>query len=1042
MMGRLFRSPISRIAAATWVTLGFFPTPLAAETQIIFNQPVDHRYAWIGNEAEGEVDFQARLTTMIRDAGVSIDVSSMSFTVTEIADELAAAAERGVAVRIHGNAGHRYQPGYHAAMKGPAQVLDNNLPALIHRINFQQNASPVPAGFLADTGDVYGPKGGGLSYGWTTDVSSLIQSHTGIAPGYTSAMLGDVYVQDNDIERSWEIAVPDGYYYAYVMAGHPTQACHTNVKLEGNAIFYKNDDPGFDYVANTDPDKHESSPVEGGRTDGNLNAKRVYVSDGNLTLTVGYPAVPGNSCLNFIEIYRGSAAEEGDANTDKQYVQQRQLIHSKYLIFDAGTASQKLWASSGNLTGGMSSMSEDALITDQGAIIDMFSADFNARWGAASILPNPAGAAAGWFKPSSALTTASVYNATLDMSFPWHTYFSPTNASYDMYSVLADYIDTSESDLLFLMEQFTGSGNLGGTPYGTLSGTDSLREQHLKDLFLDLGRELYGVFGNENPSDEIFALNSYPGAHLAQVPWTETYSIHTKAALSDTLGDTRHRRKGRVLMGSMNWSQGGMHINDEHTLVIEDPMLANQYLQRAMAALAREGIEPSQETDIILVLDRSYSMNDATPSGTTKIEATRMAASLFLDLLETDQGHRVSIVRFGETVEPFTPPLALDLLTSSYRATLHTAIAGTDATLPIGNATSYGAGLSEALSQFQDAVTPKPRRLIHFFTDGKENEAPFAAAVKNDLYAEGVEIHSTAFGSFDIYGSGPTAVLDELATNSGGTFAQLPDDPVALQKRFAEVARDAMELSTLIDPTFTLSSKQKAFESAFLVDEGMAAVKVLAMWNQPVSSLAALALTAPDGKPVDASLDGVRVSEAKGYQVWHIDLRALNRQGVSSKGTWHLTGKAADGFRDIESAQIDLMVSGSGGVRFDAEIYPIPKQRNTMQLVARALDQQQKIPQMDVVAVWRSPAGNGSREEKTITLYDDGKHGDRAANDGIFGNTVELRQEGNHSFRLIAEGTDKVPFQREAMLYATTQSENKPEISFWQRLLDWLMFWQ
>jgi len=1037
-----YRRELRYVSVTTVIACYLAGSHLIADSQIVFNQSVDHRYAWIGNEAEGGVDFQARLVSMIRDANVSIDVSTMSFTVTEIADELAAAAARGVAVRIHGNAGHRYQPGYHAAMKGPLQVLDNNLPALVYRINFQQSGTPVPAGYLADTGEPYGPKGGGLSYGWTTDVGGSMQSYTGSVPGYTSAALGDVYVQDNDINRTWEIAVPNGYYYAYVMAGHPAQDCDTNVKLEGDAVFYRNNDPGFNYHKATAADEHISSPVEGGRTDGNLNAKRVQVSDGKLTLEVGWPTVAGDSCLDFIEIYRGSADVEGDDGTDKQFVQQRQLVHAKYMIFDAGTPSQKLWASSGNLTGGMDSMSEDALISDEAAVIAMFLADFNTRWGSAGLLPDPPAASSGRFKPAPSATTASVYNATLGMNFPWHVYFSPTNSAYDMYGVLSSYIDTTDTDLTFLMEQFTGSGNLIGTPYGTLLGTDALREEHLKDQFLDLGKELYGVFGNENATDEIFSLSSYPNAHLVQVPWTPTYSIHTKAVLSDALRDTRHARRGRVLMGSMNWSQGAMHLNDEHTLIVEDPMLANQYQQRAMAALSREGIAPSQEADIILVLDRSYSMNSATPSGATKIEATRMAASLFVDLLETDAGHRASIVRFGEIVEPFAPPLGLAPLTPAYATALHTAIAYTDATLPIGNATCYGAGLGEALAQFQAAAVPKPRRLIHFFTDGKENRAPYATAVKDDLFAEGVEIHSTAFGDFDIYGSGPTAVLADLAAGSGGTFAQLPDDPLALQKRFAEVARDAMDLSTLLDPSYTLTSRQNAFKSEFVVDRGVTAVKVLAMWDKPVRRLVSLKLLTPEGRSVRPLTRAVKVSQSEGYQVWHIDLAALKMAGHDVYGTWHLSAKDDEGFRGEETAKVDLMVLGDGGVRFDAETYLLPKHRDMVQLLARAMYGQKSIPGIRVSAIWQPPVGASSQKSREIVLYDDGKHGDKAAGDGIFGNRFGLETQGNHSFRFVAEGTGKTAFHREAVQYLTTSGKGKPETGFWHRLLDFIIFWK
>jgi len=1038
---------IMEINVRQWMNIPLLMCMVAAsslgDSKIIFNQPVDHRYAWIGNEAEGGVNFRTELINMIRDANVSIDVSSMSFSDESVAAELAAAAERGVAVRINGNAGHRFQPGYHGALKGPVQETDNNLPALVYRVNFQHSGSTAAAGFLTDTGETFGPKPGGVSYGWSDDVGAQMQSLTGTAD-YATSLLGDVYVQPNSMQRTWEIGVDNGYYYAYVMAGHPAQGCNTNVKLQNNPIFYKNDDPGFDYVAYTDADKHESSPVAGGRDDGNLNGQRVQVSDGRLRLTVGYPSVPGNSCVDFIEIYRGSDNTEGDDGTDKRFVQQKQLVHAKYLIFDAGTPGQKLWSSSGNLTGGLTDMSEDALITDETGVINAFQKDFNNRWGTSALLPDPANAKAGRFKPAPlpSETTVSIVNTALGTSFPWHIYFSPTNAAYNLYEVPANFIDSTHNDLIFLLEQFTGSGDITGTPYGTLYGTDKLRELHLKDQFLDLGKELYGVFGNENPADEIFAIGSYPKAHITQVPWSPTYSIHTKAVLSDALNDTRHSLDGRVLMGSMNWSQSAMHYNDEQTVVIEDPMLANQYLQRAMAALEREHITPPPEADIIVVLDRSYSMNDATPSGTTKIEATRMAASLFIDLLDTDAGHRASLVRFGETVEPFSPPLSLAPLIPSYAETLKGDINATQATLPIGNHTCYGCGLGEALSQFLAAASPNPRRVIHFFTDGKQNYPPNAEAVKDDLYDAGIEIHSTAFGDFDLYGGGPTAILAELASESGGTFAQLPDDPMLLQKRFAEVARDAIAYETVLDPSYRLDRERDAFEASFFADKGMRTLKIMLMWDRPVKGLANLKLTSPGGDGIDPAADGVRLIDAAGYQLWRLDLKKLERSGIDVYGRWNAVGR---GEKVKAPATVDLMVIGSGGTDFKAEAFFIPKNAKKVQLLARAMAEGETIRDMRVNAVWTQP-GKERRETK-IALFDDGRHGDNKRGDGIFGNSVQLEKQGNHAFRFIANGIGEHRFQREETQYVTTRGRSvkepvKPPRIFWERLRDWLIFWK
>jgi hypothetical protein len=206
--------------------------------------------------------------------------------------------------------------------------------------------------------------------------------------------------------------------------------------------------------------------------------------------------------------------------------------------------------------------------------------------------------------------------------------------------------------------------------------------------------------------------------------------------------------------------------------------------------------------------------------------------------------------------------------------------------------------------------------------------------------------------------------------------------------------------------------------------------------------LASLELLTPDGKPVKAFVPGaVRVSDAEGYQVWHIDLDALEKSGIGVYGTWHVAGKAGDGLKGIERAEVDLMVIGEGGVRFDAEAYFLPKHQNTVQLLARAMAGQKMIKQMRVAALWQPPVGAPSRKGSKIVLYDDGKHGDKEANDGIFGNRFGLRTQGNHAFRFVAVGTGERAFRRETVQYVTTQGKGKPEKNFWQRLRDRIIFW-
>jgi len=92
--------------------------------------------------------------------------------------------------------------------------------APVVKINFQPSGAAVPSGYLADTGPVYGSRGNGYSYGWNT-------SNTANTRDRNSTRSADQrYDTFNHMQkggtRTWEIAVPNGTYTVFVVAGDAT----------------------------------------------------------------------------------------------------------------------------------------------------------------------------------------------------------------------------------------------------------------------------------------------------------------------------------------------------------------------------------------------------------------------------------------------------------------------------------------------------------------------------------------------------------------------------------------------------------------------------------------------------------------------------------------------------------------------------------------------------------------------------------------------------------------------------------------------------
>lgn len=70
------------------------------EVHVFFNGSVDHSYAFTGNEAQGNVDLRDELLDRVHQAQYSIDCCVYSFSLSELADSLIAAHNRGVEVRL------------------------------------------------------------------------------------------------------------------------------------------------------------------------------------------------------------------------------------------------------------------------------------------------------------------------------------------------------------------------------------------------------------------------------------------------------------------------------------------------------------------------------------------------------------------------------------------------------------------------------------------------------------------------------------------------------------------------------------------------------------------------------------------------------------------------------------------------------------------------------------------------------------------------------------------------------------------------------
>jgi len=139
-----------------------------------------------------------------------------------------------------------------AVPSGVATVIGGAL-----RINFQPKEVQTPPGYIADTGEPFGERGYGLSYGWSSD-------NTGQTRKRTDDLLRGTFCHFQE-KQKWEISVPNGRYEVTVCVGEAIYKSRNTLNVESVSFC-----AGLELEAETQ-----------------TIAKTVAVEDGRLTLDNG-----------------------------------------------------------------------------------------------------------------------------------------------------------------------------------------------------------------------------------------------------------------------------------------------------------------------------------------------------------------------------------------------------------------------------------------------------------------------------------------------------------------------------------------------------------------------------------------------------------------------------------------------------------------------------------------------------------------------------------------------------------------------------------
>lgn len=149
-------------------------------------------------------------------------------------------------------------------------------------MDFQSASAPTVAGYLVDSGAVYGARGNGETYGWNAiNSDGAYDRNSRLSPDQRYDTVIQTQRHTNR-DAVWEIAVPNGTYSVRIVAGDPATS----------SAVYRYTAEGVVTVDGTPTPANRW--VEGTRT--------VTVSDGRLTIANGAGA--SNNKLCFLEVTR------------------------------------------------------------------------------------------------------------------------------------------------------------------------------------------------------------------------------------------------------------------------------------------------------------------------------------------------------------------------------------------------------------------------------------------------------------------------------------------------------------------------------------------------------------------------------------------------------------------------------------------------------------------------------------------------------------------------------------------------------------------
>jgi hypothetical protein len=279
--------------------------------------------------------------------------------------------------------------------------------------------------------------------------------------------------------------------------------------------------------------------------------------------------------------------------------------------------------------------------------------------------------------------------------------------------------------------------------------------------------------------------------------------------------------------------------------------------------------------DVMIVLDRSGSMSLDAGTGRAKIEEARDAASLFVQLLQSESGNRIGVVSFS-TAASNPVEFALQLVNDASKLALTGPApftGGVVGGIVVDGLTSIGDGLEAARDQLVDETV----RSILLLTDGLQNTPPLIADVTG---LERIGISVVGFGAASSLNG---ALLTGLSETHDGIYMRAGDG-LDLKKFFALAFGNIFAAGALLDPPGHLNARDKESKPVGFNVCGETMITIVVGWDKEAARLAITART-PGGAAVTSSSSGVQHASGRTWAFLRIKLPHNGERD----GAWSVT---------------------------------------------------------------------------------------------------------------------------------------------------------